>query len=89
MRTQQMETFYFVKENIHIFLAKQQALTQKDPIKESGKFLFDIAFFTKFIWFGSFFHFFLRLSSFELAAEHVMVLRSGTSSLNLSVAFSL
>ena len=58
MRTQQMETFYFVKENIHIFFAKQQALTVKVSIKESAKFLFDIAFFTKPIWFGYFFYFF-------------------------------
>ena len=61
MTTHQIKTFYFVKENIDIFFAKQQALTEKDSIKESSKFLFDIAFFTKFIWFGYFFHFFTSL----------------------------
>ena len=89
MRTREMETFYFVKENIHIFvwqsnkhshrripLRNQQNsyLTLPSSLNSSGLVTFFI---------------FLCLSSFELAAENVMVLTSGTSSLNLLVAFSL
>ena len=89
MRTREMETFYFVKENIHIFvwqsnkhshrripLRNQQNsyLTLPSSLNSSGLVTFFI---------------FLCLSSFELAAENVMVLTSGTSSQNLLVAFSL
>ena len=90
MRTQEMETLYFVKKNRSYFFVWQSNkhshrriplrnhqnsyLTLPSSLNSSGLVTFFI---------------FLCLSSFELAAENVMLLTSGTSSLNLLVAFSL
>ena len=76
----QRKHFFFLQSNKHsqrrIPLRNQQNsyLTLPFSLNSSG-------LVTVFI--------FLHLSSFELAAENVMVLTSGTSSLNLLVAFSL
>ena len=76
------------KTFIFYFFAKQQALTRSyNSINESTGIIFQIAFFAKLTYF-SYFFIFLRLSSFELVAADVMVLTSGTSSLNLITASS-
>ena len=88
MRTQQLATFYFLKENIHIFLQSNKHSQKRIPLRNQQNYYLTLPSSLSSSDLVTF-SIFLRLSSFELAVENMMVLRSGTSSLNLLVAFSL